>query len=620
MEMTQALYRKWRPRTFEEIVGQEHVVRTLRNALNSGRVHHAYLFAGPRGTGKTTTARLLAKAVNCLAPDPADRPCNECAICQAVNEGRLMDLIEIDAASNTGVDDVRELRERIGFRPNVARYKVYVIDEVHMLSNAAFNALLKTLEEPPPHAIFVLATTEPHRIPPTIRSRCQRFDFRRIPLEAIVERLERITRGEEIVAEREALILIARQATGSMRDAESLLDQLAAYTDGGITVGVVRAALGTGAEEAVMGLVDALAEGDTACGLDLINRVVDQGIDPRQFARQVVEHLRGLLLTRLGSEETPLHIPDGLRETFRAQARRFEPRQLARAVRLFNRAAVEARATWQPQLPLELAFVEAALPPGGEPSSPSSTSAPPGRKEVPPPNSAFPSRPTARPSTPAPPRSAERPPAREHVPAATPGRKGGSTPAAATSFGPAVSPEQPPSPRPATERPALSPRRSLGKPAAQESAQPPPSAEEMPSLEAFASRWAQVVEMVNGRDARLAAFLRDCPPVQAEENTLVLGCRYPLHRDKVAEEGNRRVVEDTLEVLFGRSIRVRCELVSRERKLSPSHSAPPLSQTPVRDELVEAAVRELGARVVSGVGNHRDAQKTGRDSVKGEAL
>ncbi|HHS96570.1 MAG TPA: DNA polymerase III subunit gamma/tau [Chloroflexi bacterium] len=558
--MTQALYRKWRPRTFEEVVGQEHVVRTLRNALNSGRIHHAYLFAGPRGTGKTTTARLLAKAVNCLAPDPAERPCNECAICQAVNEGRLMDLIEIDAASNTGVDDVRELRERVGFRPNVARYKVYVIDEVHMLSNAAFNALLKTLEEPPPHAIFVLATTEPHRIPPTIRSRCQRFDFRRIPLETIVERLERIAEGEGIAVEREALTLIARQATGSMRDAESLLDQLAAYSDEGITVDVVRAALGTGAEEAVMGLVDALAEGDTARGLALINRVVDQGTDPRQFARQVVEHLRGLLLTRLGSEETPLHVPNGLREAFQAQARRFDPRRLARAVRLFNEAATEARAAWQPQLPLELAFVEAALPPeerrsgGGSPPAVTppgykGASSPPGepRPKVPSRQQASP-RSAERPSTPSPSRSAEPPPPQH------------------------VAPTRPP-------------------------------VEGMPPLEAFRDRWADLLRAIHPHNHSLAALLRSGHPLRVEGETLVLGFQYPFHQGKVSEENNRRAVEDALERLFGRPIRVRCELVPKDNQAAPSHPAPSASQPSVRDELVEAAVRELGARVVRNAGN-----------------
>jgi len=372
--MTQALYRKWRPQTFEEVVGQEHVVHTLRNGIASGRVHHAYLFAGPRGTGKTTTARLLAKAVNCLAEEPADRPCNECAVCRAVNEGRLMDLIEIDAASNTGVDDVRELRERVGYRPNEARYKVYVIDEVHMLSNAAFNALLKTLEEPPPHAIFVLATTEPQRIPATVISRCQRFDFHRIPLTDIISRLRHLTEQEGIAADDEALTLIARQATGSMRDAESLLDQLAAYNEG-ITGEVVRTALGTGTEESVTALTDALASGDVGKGLGVINAAMDRGTDPRQFARQVAEHLRWLMHMRLGSNVTLL-IPEGWRDKFQAQASQIELRQLTRGVRLFSQAAAEARAAWQPQLPLELAFVEAALPaeeraaPGGDRPTP----------------------------------------------------------------------------------------------------------------------------------------------------------------------------------------------------------------------------------------------------------
>ena len=359
--MAQALYRKWRPQTFDEVVGQEHVVRTLRNALLSGRVHHAYLFAGPRGTGKTTTARLLAKAINCLDPEPAHRPCNRCAICQAVNEGRLMDLIEIDAASNTSVEDVRELRERVGYRPSEARYKVYIIDEVHMLSTAAFNALLKTLEEPPSHALFVLATTEPHRIPATVLSRCQRLDFRRVPLADLVARLRYLAQQEGIQAEEDALSLIARHATGSMRDAESLLDQLAAYTDRVVTVEAVRTALGTGDEGAVLALTDALAARDVGQGLGIINEAADRGADPRQFARQMTDHLRTLMLIRLGAP-VPLYIPDSLRPTVQSQAARFTPRQLARALRLFGRAAADARAAWQPQLPLELAFMEAALP------------------------------------------------------------------------------------------------------------------------------------------------------------------------------------------------------------------------------------------------------------------
>ena len=218
----QALYRKWRSQTFEEVIGQEHVALTLRNALRDGRLSHAYLFTGPRGTGKTSTARILAKAINCLAEDPAARPCNHCRICVGITEGRQLDLIEIDAASNRGIDEIRDLREKIGFRPNEARYKVYIIDEVHMLTKEAFNALLKTLEEPPPHAIFVLATTEPDRVPETVRSRCQRFDFRRVPTAQIAGHLKEILDAEGARAAPEALQAIARRSTGSMRDAISL--------------------------------------------------------------------------------------------------------------------------------------------------------------------------------------------------------------------------------------------------------------------------------------------------------------------------------------------------------------------------------------------------------------
>src|SRR5512136_1553831 len=218
----QALYRRWRSQTFEDVVGQEHVTLTLRNALREGRISHAYLFAGPRGTGKTSTARILAKAVNCLADELTARPCNKCRICTAITEGRQLDLIEIDAASNRGIDEIRDLREKIGFRPNEARYKVYIIDEVHMLTKEAFNALLKTLEEPPPHALFVLATTEPDRVPETVRSRCQRFDFRRVPIAKISEHLAAILQAEGAQAAPEALLAIARRSTGSMRDAISL--------------------------------------------------------------------------------------------------------------------------------------------------------------------------------------------------------------------------------------------------------------------------------------------------------------------------------------------------------------------------------------------------------------
>jgi len=257
--MTKALYNKWRPQKWDEVVGQQHIIQTLRNAVVAGRVVHAYLFAGPRGTGKTTAARLLAKAVNCLDPDPAARPCNACAHCLAVNEGRFLDLIEIDAASNTSVEDVRDLRDKINFTPNQGQYKVYIIDEVHMLSTAAFNALLKTLEEPPAHAIFILATTEIHKIPATVLSRCQRHEFRRVPVDDIVGQLKKIAESERLNAEPEALTLIARQSAGGMRDAISLLDQMAS-TGKESTLDLTQNVLGTATSQTVIGLVSAVLE------------------------------------------------------------------------------------------------------------------------------------------------------------------------------------------------------------------------------------------------------------------------------------------------------------------------------------------------------------------------
>ncbi len=269
--MPQALYREYRPHLWQQVFGQDHIVHTLQNAIRSERVGHAYLFAGPRGTGKTTTARLLAKAVNCLDPDPAKRPCDHCAHCMAVNENRFLDLIEIDAASNTSVDDVRDLRDKINFSPSQGSYKVYIIDEVHMLSTAAFNALLKTLEEPPAHAIFILATTEVHKIPATVLSRCQRHEFRRIPVKDIIKQLDIIVKAKSLTVEPEALTLVARQATGSMRDAISLLDQLTS-TGEPVTLQGAQTVLGTATSQVVVNLVEAILHRQAAAGLNASTR------------------------------------------------------------------------------------------------------------------------------------------------------------------------------------------------------------------------------------------------------------------------------------------------------------------------------------------------------------
>jgi DNA polymerase-3 subunit gamma/tau len=365
--MSQALYRKWRPHQWDEVIGQQHVVQTLKNAVKADRVAHAYLFAGPRGTGKTTTARLLAKAVNCLDEDLSRRPCNQCEHCQAVNAGRFLDLIEIDAASNTSVEDVRDLRDKINFSPNQGRYKVYIIDEVHMLSTAAFNALLKTLEEPPSHAIFILATTEVHKIPTTVLSRCQRHEFRRIPVVDIVKHLETLAEGEGLQVAKDALTLIARQSTGSMRDAISLLDQLAS-SGKKITLEMTQTVLGTAASQSVLDIVEALLNSDAAAGLDHIHAALDSGSDPRQFARQIVEYLRDLLLIRMGNA-SQIDAGAEIRAQMARHAQAFETQELLKVIRVFNHAGNEARSAWQPALPLEMAFVEALGSPGDDRSA-----------------------------------------------------------------------------------------------------------------------------------------------------------------------------------------------------------------------------------------------------------
>lgn len=363
------LYRKWRPRAFAELFGQEHVARTLTNALASGRIAHAYLFAGPRGTGKTTTGRLLAKALNCEEREADGEPCNRCPSCLAYLAGRAMDLIELDAASNRGIEEIRSLRDKVAFAPAAGAYKVYLIDEVHMLTEPAFNALLKTLEEPPPHAVFVLATTEAHKLPATVTSRCQRFDFRRPSLSAMVRNLERICAGEGIACEPEALELIARSATGSHRDAVGLLDQLATSYGKDLTLEHVRAGLGLIGDERA-GRLARLAiapPADTpralAEGLSLIASVRDDGLDLRQFQRELVEELRALLLAKAGLGAAEAATPLSGVPVARVYA----------ALRAFGEA--DLKSDPNSTLPLDIAFAECVLS-----QEPTAARAPQGRR------------------------------------------------------------------------------------------------------------------------------------------------------------------------------------------------------------------------------------------------
>jgi DNA polymerase-3 subunit gamma/tau len=358
----QALYLKWRPQSFADVIGQDHITRTLRNSLIRGRIRHAYLFSGPRGTGKTTTARLLAKAVNCRDDDASIAPCNACGSCHAINEGRFLDLIEIDAASHTGVDDVRELRDKIAFAPGEGLYKVYIIDEVHRFSGNAFDALLKTLEEPPDHAIFVLATTEIDKVPATIKSRCLQFEFRLVSQQEVSERLAAIAESESLSIEREALDLIARRGAGSVRDSIGLLDQIVTDPAEAVSLALTQKLLGTATSAFVRDFVDAVAQEDVALGIHIINNAIDSGSDPRQFGKQIVESLRNVMLAQTASADL-VEASQEERDRFAQLAQEFNRSRLLKTIRAFNEAINAYTGGWQPQLALELALIESLQQP-----------------------------------------------------------------------------------------------------------------------------------------------------------------------------------------------------------------------------------------------------------------
>jgi len=551
----QALYRRWRSQTFAEIIGQDHITHTLLNALRAGRIAHAYLFSGPRGTGKTTTARVLAKAVNCLDPQDGE-PCNRCSICRSLNEGRSLDLIEIDAASNRGIDEIRALREKIAFSPSECRYKVYVIDEVHMLTNEAFNALLKTLEEPPPHAIFVLATTEPHKIPLTVLSRCQRFDFRRVSLPHLKHKLELICTQEGIHIEPAALDAIARYAAGSFRDAESLLDQLASYGAEEITLGDVRRVLGSAPQEVISGIVKALIAGDIGSGLRLINEALDSGVEPRQLAREVLDHLRGLLLVKNGGASLLSVTPEMLDE-MTAQAESIPLPRLLRTVRLFNQAGNYLKTGIHGQLPLELALVEATLVDdqlmgsSEQQAASREEDAGYGIQDVETKDSSSMPHPSAFPS-----------PARAPELA----KEESSRPVAASSDAGAE-----------PDSPAIVPGITLS------------------WLE---ENWGRLLQAIRPRSRVVEALLKSCQPMAVQGDLVTLGFYHSFHKERMDEDKHRSVVEEALAEVGGRAYRVKCALCEGSSREKEQKSEADRREKLLDNPVVSEAIKRYGARVV----------------------
>jgi DNA polymerase-3 subunit gamma/tau len=527
---SQVFYRKWRPQTLSEVVGQEPVTQTLANALATGRVAHAYLFCGPRGTGKTSTGRILAKALNCLTNGRGE-PCNSCDMCQAFNEGRALDLVEIDGASNRGIDEIRALREKINFAPNVARYKVYIIDEVHMLTEPAFNALLKTLEEPPPHAIFILATTEVHKVPLTILSRCQRFDFRRLSQIDIVKKLGDICSHENITVEPQALALIAKAATGSLRDAENLLEQLVLYHGSNISLEKVRAELGISGDQRIYQLAEHILKKEVASSIAILNDVSADGIDLRQFSRSLVEYLRALLLLKSGAETAAGLTPETIEEMKRL-LKNISLGELSRIIKLF--AQVDFRADPQSTLPIELAIIDSSL------LSPEKS-----KKFV-----------------------------NEHKIEAEP---------VISSVEPKteVAKEQRIAAPPVVLEPSVSKVSEV-------STKSPPQ-----NIEQIRQRWNDFVNACRGAGSsgNLDALLRKaCEAVALEGNILTLGFYWKFQMDKVEDPKYRHLVEDKLREVFGVPYHVRCILTPKDKDAKPQQHP----RNPVVNAALEMGARIIG--------------------------
>ncbi|MBW3605668.1 MAG: DNA polymerase III subunit gamma/tau [Actinobacteria bacterium] len=599
-----SLYRKYRPQTFAEIVGQPHVTETLSQAITEDRLHHAYLFTGPRGTGKTSTARILAKAVNCVH-GPTPSPCNECAQCTSITDGANVDVIEIDAASHGGVDDVRDLRERVAFAPASARMKVYIVDECHMLSTAGWNAFLKTVEEPPDHVLFVFATTEPHKVLATILSRTQRFDFRRLDADTLAARVEHIGEREQISFDVGSVALIVRAGDGSARDTESVLEQVMAFTGPKVTVEGVTAVLGATDDDLLADMAGSIAGGDVAALCRLVQRLADSGHDLRQFTRDATEHLRVLFLLQSAPDADLVPGTAEQLARLRVQADRLGQIELLRAVDLLAECQAQMR-RGNTRLPLELALAKAALPESS--GDPAALGARLDRLE-------------RRSGVDQPPRSAtstaEQPATATY--AGADAAPAGSAPApsavapAATAPDVADDPAVTATPAPVTPDPAVA-RPSPGLSTLDAASPPASHGDDEVDIELLKQSWPAVLDRVKQQKVRWHALASMGRPVALDGQTVTLEFKagHRFHAEECGGEQGQRIIGGAIHDVLGLRAQLRCTVATEDESttaedpeaaaVAEREAMEAAGELPDEDELrtqaIEMLRRNLGATVV----------------------